>query len=58
MVHYQVQDIRESHDLMINLARCLKRWRCNYEHNRLCHCIQIIMNPAIVCRNVGPVSRI
>ena len=59
---YRVQGIRESHDLKINLARDVSRdgggaaATCNYEHNRLCHCIQIIMNPAIVCRNTGPVS--
>ena len=46
---YWVQGIRESHDLMINLARDVSRDGaaaaiCNYEHNRLGHCIQIIWN--------------
>ena len=47
---YWVQGIRESHDLTINLARDVSRDGaaaaaiCNYEHNRLGHCIQIIWN--------------
>ena len=46
---YWVQGIRESHDLTINLARDVSRDGaaaaiCNYEYNRLGHCIQIIWN--------------